>query len=1426
MTISQRFNSLLLGGFICLASLAGLFIFEMSRVYDAVNFSNANIVPSLLKLDDATRNFGLLRVRLYRHLLSAEPGKRRDIEILIDEARMDLQKNLEDYVPLLADQKDRALLEAEVSVLAEYSKHIGNILAASNGSQDKEALALLSHTIPVAEKLAAALDAHTHYNMELGQQSAAAGLSIKNNAISMLSLVGGALVLAIFGMAYLVTRGLSRAMVQSTAVAGRIAKGDLSSIITVQGDEETAGMLTSLQTMQYSLSQIVDEIRSLVEAAAVRGDFSGRIFLTGKEGYIRDLSELLNQLADLTEAGLTDSVRVANAMVTGDLTQSLRRNYPGRFGEMAEALSSLQRVSVELANQRWAKEQLADILGKVQLADSMEEFGEKALAELCPAVGAVQGLIYADVDAAAVQRPIGGYGRTADGPAYAHGESLVGQCARDMLPLVLDDPTGSVLRLSSGLVDAPPHHVELLPLVLRGEAIGIVELALLAAPDARQRLLLDALPVALAPLLEVLRRNLRTEKLAREIQLQADELDAQKRQLLTSSESLRQTNTVLNEILAAATEIGIIGIDLTGGITLFNSGAERMLGWDADEIIGRESAAQFHVAEEVEAAVAAIQAEMGCNISGMLAILARTAATGRDSHEWTLVRKDGTRFAGLLLTTTVKGADGVVTGYLGIVQDITLRRTLENEMNRARELAEEASRMKSDFLANMSHEIRTPMNGIIGMTHLVLNTEMTMRQRDYVRKIQLSGQHLLRIINDILDISKIEAGKLAIEHTDFELEAALSSVVNLIAEKAAEKGLELILDVASDVPVDVVGDSLRLGQVLINYANNALKFTERGEICIIVRLREVSADSVLLWFAVRDTGIGLTEEQQGRLFTAFTQGDTSTTREYGGTGLGLAISKQLAGMMGGEVGVDSVAGEGSTFWFTARLGISHKVKRVLLPEPDLRGRHVLVVDDNDNARQVMDEMLRSMTFAVDVVTSGHDAVEAVEQADRENNPYELVFMDWHMPAMNGIDACRKIQSLPLAEPPHLLLVTAYGREEVFHQAEDAGIHDVLVKPLNASMLFDSAMRVLQGSGSGSDSSMTAASPSSALQNLATIAGARILLVEDNEINQEVALQLLRHARFDVDLAENGSVALERLQAHEYALVLMDMQMPVMDGIAATLELRRTPGLAELPVVAMTANVQPADRQRCLDSGMSDFLAKPIEPDQLWQTLLKWIPARHAPMPMPAAVSSAGAVSPAPTFDPGIPGIDSGPALRRMLGSTELYLATLRKFCQFQEHTSETMRIALDADDWDTAQHQAHTLKGVAGSIGADSLAEEAAALEKALAERQPRADVDERIGIIDAQLSELITAVRAKVPALPATPVSDIAAGVAALDELERLLSESNPEAMVWLDQNSGALQGSLPAPRLTEIGAAVQACDLDDALRLLREARQKKEIA
>ncbi len=908
---------------------------------------------------------------------------------------------------------------------------------------------------------------------------------------------------------------------------------------------------------------------------------------------------------------------------------------------------------------------------------------------------------------------------------------------------------------------------------------------------------------------------------AREFDAQARKLDAQRQELDASKASLFQTDTLLSEILEAATEIGIIATNLDGRITIFNSGAERLLGWGSIEVVGSVTTELFHLKQELEAARAARAAE-GVAISGDFQVLVAGVRLGaHDDREWTFARKNGTQFRGALLTTPIRSLDGSISGYLGILQDVSLRSALNAEMRRARELAEEASRMKSDFLANMSHEIRTPMNGIIGMTHLVLNTEMSMRQRDYVKKIQLSGQHLLRIINDILDISKIEAGKLSIEQADFELETTLASVVNLIGEKAAEKGLELILDVASDVPVNVVGDSLRLGQVLINYANNALKFTEHGEIDIVVRARETGADSVLLWFAVRDTGIGLSEEQKKRLFTAFSQADASTTRQYGGTGLGLAISKQLATMMGGEVGVDSAPGVGSTFWFTARLGISHKQKRELLPEPDLRGRRVLVVDDNDNARQVMNEMLRSMSFAVDVVSSGREAVAAVEQADRDNAPYELVFMDWHMPAMNGVDACRRIKDLALAEPPHLMLVTAYGREEVFHQAEDAGIRDVLIKPLNASTLFEAAMRALQGSAGG-DLRQAAELTSTALQSLAAIAGARILLVEDNEINQEVALDLLRHARLEVDLAENGQVALDRLQANDYALVLMDMQMPVMDGVEATRQLRRLPGLAALPVVAMTANAQAADRQRCQEAGMNDFIPKPIEPELLWQTLLKWIAPRHAAAAADsdsdmatAAVSTAPA---APALDLGVAAIDPGPALRRMLGNTELYFATVRKFCRLQENTGQTMVAALDAGDWVTAQRQAHTLKSVAASIGAGRLAEQAAALEKALAERLPRADADRHIGVIDGQLRELIAALRDKLPAAPEAALPDVAGAAAAVAELEQLLSESNPEAMACLERNAAALKAIIPAARLAQIETAVNAFDLDDALRLLRQ--------
>lgn len=542
--------------------------------------------------------------------------------------------------------------------------------------------------------------------------------------------------------------------------------------------------------------------------------------------------------------------------------------------------------------------------------------------------------------------------------------------------------------------------------------------------------------------------------------------------------------------------------------------------------------------------------------------------------------------------------EGEVIGFYSLATDVT-------ELKRMNRAAESANRSKSEFLANMSHEIRTPMNAIVGLAHLVLKTELTARQRDYLVKMQSSGQHLLGILNDILDFSKVEAGKLGIEHADFEFEKLLDNLSNLLSEKSNDKGLELVFDIGPDVPQNLIGDSLRLGQVLINLANNAVKFTETGVIVVSARVEQLGEQDVLLRFAVKDTGIGLTQQQIGRLFQSFEQADSSTTRKFGGTGLGLAISKKLVELMGGEVGVESEVGVGSTFWFTARLGVSLLKRRELVPLPNLRGRNVLVVDDNEIARTVIVDMLKAMSFQVEQASSGKMAVEEVRKAATANRSFEIIYLDWRMPVMDGIETARQIQSLGLYPAPHLVMVTAHGREELLKELETTDIEDTLFKPVNPSILFDMTMDLL-GGAPARQCEVQEVPASSDYAGLGAIKGARILLVEDNDINQIVAGELLKDAGFAVDFADNGEIALEMLGKAMYDLVLMDMQMPVMGGVEATVALRKLPQLRNLPVIAMTANVMAQDRQQCLDAGMNDFLVKPIEPDRVWEVLARWI----------------------------------------------------------------------------------------------------------------------------------------------------------------------------------------------------------------------------
>ncbi len=680
----------------------------------------------------------------------------------------------------------------------------------------------------------------------------------------------------------------------------------------------------------------------------------------------------------------------------------------------------------------------------------------------------------------------------------------------------------------------------------------------------------------------------------------------------------------------------------------------------------------------------------------------------------------------------------------GVHIDISETKAMQADLETARDAAEVAAQAKADFLANMSHEIRTPMNAIIGLSHLALLTELDRKQRDYVQKIEGSGKHLLGIINDILDFSKIEAGKLTVEKVDFHIDRLLENVAALVTDKATNKGLELTFDVDPSVPRALRGDPLRISQIVINYANNAVKFTEKGEVVVRVRVADESGEDLRVRFEVRDTGIGLTREQQGLLFQSFQQADASTSRKYGGTGLGLAICKRLAELMGGAVGVESEAGRGSTFWFTVPLGRGAGEARLLQPSPDLRDRRALVVDDSATAREVLAGMLTYMTFRVDTVTRGEDALDRVAAADRSGEPYDVVFLDWSMPGgIDGIETARRMAALPLKAQPRRVMVTAYGRAEVIQEAGEAGILATLVKPVSPSLLFDTVIETF-----GVTRAKGSAVLPSGLPDLAPLKGLQVLLVEDNELNQLVASELLKKAGLEVEVAENGQVAVERVGRRRYDFVLMDMQMPVMGGEEATRRIRQNFPVGQLAILAMTANAMAGDRERCLAAGMNDHIAKPIEPADLYGKLLQW---RAQGAAGGGLTSREAPKSPTPTAGPagldGIAGLDVKAAMGRMMNDRSMYERLLRKFAWGDSAaTATTITAQLDRGELAEAQRAAHSLKGSAGMLGAVEVQARAAALESALKQQQPEGDVRAASARVAEELARLVEAVRGVLP--------------------------------------------------------------------------------
>ena len=921
--------------------------------------------------------------------------------------------------------------------------------------------------------------------------------------------------------------------------------------------------------------------------------------------------------------------------------------------------------------------------------------------------------------------------------------------------------------------------------------------------------------------IDMLRREIKVAREAAEIT--SDFVVKQFEQTEQMLHRFQSANAERQAVLDGATQLSIIATYLDGTIQLFSEGASTLLGYRPAEMINKRNILSLHLPEQLDYYGEMVSGVPGTRLRDMEVFDQFVKRRQSRAQEWTYVCRDGSHLPVSLSVTSLFSPVGRVVGYLFTAMDLSLQKQMERDLIDAKEQAEAANASRGDFLARMSHEIRTPMNGIIGMATLLKKTGLDAKQLNYAEKVLSSANTLLGLINDILDFSKIDAGKLQLEATPFNLEEILGNIANVVGMQAEKKGLEFLFRIDGGVPQNLIGDPLRLGQILMNLAGNAVKFTEKGEVVISVAAEEVREDEAVLRFAVRDTGIGLQQGQVARLFSAFSQADDSITRKYGGTGLGLAICRQLTELMGGRIWVTSEPGQGTEFVFTVVLRLAHKgIVTLDGEESALSGIRALVVDDNGAAREVLSAMLSSLRITVDTAIDGFSAIARLEEAVEEGQPYDLVLLDWIMPGIDGIETARRIKSNSrLAKVPAMLMVTANGREEAYIEAEKVGLDGFLLKPVYASVMYESLLDIL---GVESVATPTLVGEMAVDPRLVEVAGARILLVDDNLINQEVAREFLTDVGMEVVIAANGQESLDALARGSFDLVFMDIQMPVMDGLEATRRIRAQAAYAELPIIAMTAHAMTGDREKSLAAGMNDHITKPIDTAALYKVLKRWLRHRVMLSPTPAEPG------PAPEDElaglPELPGIDRVEALRVLNSKADLFVKMLYDFRKNFGTLPTMLRQWAAAGDWEEIGKRAHTVKGVSGYIGSVELQRSAERLENMVRndEREGAGEcLTAFIHVLDQILSSLSALPvrredQAAVPPAAEATIIRLEEVEEALREMIVLLQRGELAAEERLETVAGLLENTRFAEPLRELAGLVEDIEYERAVEAARE--------